>query len=663
MATNIGPKIGIEGESQYRKELQNIINDTKVLNSEMKALTASFDKENISVKQNSQQKELLEKQIQATTEKLKLQEDMLKKAAEATDQNGVHTDELAQKEKQWQMVVNNTRAELNKMQQQLNDMPSSFDILASKMKKIGEDMKSFGESVSKVGDTLTKTLSLPILGAATIGINYNAQLEQYQTMFTTLTGSAEEADKIIKQLQSDASKSPFDTASLIEANQYLISAGVSADESRQTILDLGNAIAATGGGSAELSRMAQNMQQIKNLGKASAMDIKQFANAGINIYGLLAEATGKTTEEVKDMEVSYELLTEALSKASQEGGKYAGAMENQSQTLNGSVSALKESIQQLLGDLTAELLPIIKDVLEIIKEWVQKVKEMDPEQKKMISRIAGIVAAIGPVVSIVGKVITFIGTITTAISSLGPIIAAVKAAIIAITGAVSGAIAPILAIIAGIAALIAIIKNWGEISEWFKTTWENVKENVVTAFNNMKSSAINAFNNMLSGISGIVSNIKNTIVNGISNAVSYISDQVSKAWNWGSDLIGNFVSGIKSKISAVTDAVSAVATKVRNYLHFSEPDIGPLSDFHTWMPDMMKGLATGIDQNMYLIDDAVSRVASALEMDRSSADNSINYNGGITINLNVADEESGEDIVDRIESAIAMRSFRRKAVF
>lgn len=54
-----------------------------------------------------------------------------------------------------------------------------------------------------------------------------------------------------------------------------------------------------GGGSDELGRMAQNLQQIKNAGKATAADIKQFAYAGIDVYGILADYTGKSTAEVQ----------------------------------------------------------------------------------------------------------------------------------------------------------------------------------------------------------------------------------------------------------------------------------------------------------------------------------------------------------------------------
>ena len=118
---------------------------------------------------------------------------------------------------------------------------------------------------------------------------------------------------------------------------------------------LGDAVSATGGGNVELSRMAGNLQQIANVGKATAVDIKQFAYAGINIYQILADYTGKSVQDVQNMTVSYDLLSEALIAASEEGGRYYNAMDAQSQTMNGRVSTLKDNVSQLAGLMTGNL--------------------------------------------------------------------------------------------------------------------------------------------------------------------------------------------------------------------------------------------------------------------------------------------------------------------
>lgn len=227
----------------------------------------------------------------------------------------------------------------------------------------------------------------------------------------------------------------------------------------------------------------------------------------------------------------------------------------------------------------------------------------------------------------------------------------------------------------------AIKEGWGQIitdlsNKWqeFKTNisnkaneiknnivnaWNNLKTNVSNIFTNIKNFGVNAFNNLRSGISNTIGNIKNTIVSGFNSAFDFIRNLGSSAWSWGSDLISGFVNGIKSKLSWVTDVVSSVANRVRSYLHFSQPDIGPLSDFNTWMPDMMKGLAKGINDNAYLVDNAINRVADGMTMDGFGG---VSY-GGVVINLNVPQGANGYQLVDQIESAIANRTIRRKAVF
>lgn len=192
-------------------------------------------------------------------------------------------------------------------------------------------------------------------GFISSGIEYNAQIEKYTTGFTNMLGSAEAAQQVMSQIQEDAAKTPFDVESLTKANQYLISAGENASYARSTIMALGDAVSATGGGNDELNRMSQNLQQIANTGKATTADIKQFAYAGIDVYGILADYTGKSTAEVQKMTISYDLLTQALQAASEEGGRYYNSMDTQSQTMNGRVSTLKDNVSQLTGLLTGDL--------------------------------------------------------------------------------------------------------------------------------------------------------------------------------------------------------------------------------------------------------------------------------------------------------------------
>ena len=132
----------------------------------------------------------------------------------------------------------------------------------------------------------------------------------------------------------------------------------------------------------------------------------------------------------------------------------------------------------------------------------------------------------------------------------------------------------IVAITALIAAGVALYLNWDTVKERASQLWNSLKN----TFNNIGASIKNAFQNA-----------------------------VNAAKNWGSDLINNFKAGITSKLSALKSTVSSMASTIKSYLHFSEPDVGPLSDFHTYAPDMMKLFAQGIADNEHLVTDQIEK--------------------------------------------------------
>ena len=278
-----------------------------------------------------------------------------------------------------------TSAETKELKNQLAAAEAQLKTTASALKSANNGMDSFGKSAGSTGSGLTaaltksqllasaiSTLSTASLSGAkqfvSMGIEYNAQIESYRVGLTNMLGDAQAANEAMAAIQEDAARTPFSVDSLTQANQLLISAGENAGYSRKVIMALGDAVSATGGGNAELSRMAANLQQIANVGKASAIDIKQFAYAGINVYQVLADYTGKTVQEVQNMTISYDLLSEALIAASEEGGRYYNAMDTQSQTMNGRVSTLKDNVSQLAGLMTGDLSSVIGVVISNLND-------------------------------------------------------------------------------------------------------------------------------------------------------------------------------------------------------------------------------------------------------------------------------------------------------
>lgn len=265
-----------------------------------------------------------------------------------------------------------TSKETKEFARKLKEAQAQLNTTAQGLRTAEGYMSSFGDAASMSSKSLagaiaqgtvmagffSKLHSAALAAAKSLiqsGIEYNAQIESYRVGLTNMLGDAQAANEAMAAIQEDAARTPFSVDSLTQANQLLISAGENAGYSRKVIMALGDAVSATGGGNAELSRMAANLQQIANVGKASAIDIKQFAYAGINVYQVLADYTGKTVQEVQNMTISYDLLSEALIAASEEGGRYYNAMDTQSQTMNGRVSTLKDNVSQLAGLMTGDL--------------------------------------------------------------------------------------------------------------------------------------------------------------------------------------------------------------------------------------------------------------------------------------------------------------------
>lgn len=365
--TDIGPRISVEGENEYKKQMKNIIQQQKEYTAELDSATAALGKNSTAQQRASTVAGVLKKQIAANESAIKLQNIQLQKAVEKFGATSTQASA-------YRTSIYKTNAELQTLKSRLSDAENGLGEFADAAKDT--DLSGMTASVAK-GQLLAsafQTIGKAALDAGqkvvTTGVAYNAQIEQYQVALTNMLGSEDQAIEVLNQIKEDAARTPFSVENLVEANRYLISTGVNAESSRQTILALGDAVSATGGGNEELSRMAQNLQQIKNAGKATSADIKQFAYAGIDVYGILADYTGKSTAEVQKMTVTYDLLTAALENASSEGGRYYGAMQTQSETLNGEWNTLKDNATQLAGVMTEDLTNGLKMMVENANDFV-----------------------------------------------------------------------------------------------------------------------------------------------------------------------------------------------------------------------------------------------------------------------------------------------------
>lgn len=233
-----------------------------------------------------------------------------------------------------------------------------------KLSSASDDIKGFkGQLEAAEKGSLMFASGLAAIGAAAIGaigfgVKFAADIETMTQGFVTLLGSTEEANAAIAMIKKDAAKTPFELPGLINANQLLTSVTKDAQKSERFLLNIGKALTAMGKGQPELDRIIVNLQQIGAIGHANALDLKQFAFAGIPIYDMLNERIKGTGKNLEDMtangEITFELLTDLFNKAGEGSGRFARAFELQGGTFNQVMSNFKDNIGIALGEIAKQ---------------------------------------------------------------------------------------------------------------------------------------------------------------------------------------------------------------------------------------------------------------------------------------------------------------------
>lgn len=213
----------------------------------------------------------------------------------------------------------------------------------------------------------------------------------------------------------------------------------------------------------------------------------------------------------------------------------------------------------------------------------------------------------------------------------------------------------------------ALSTIWNGISGIASSIWTAIKEHIGNTVGRM----VDGVKFAIQKIPGIFSDIFGRVRN-------FVTSLPGEALRWGRDIIDGIADGIRGAIGKVTNAVKGVADKIRSFLHFSEPDVGPLSDFHTYMPDMMSGLASGIKAGIPMLQKAAGLAAGVISgglngtvttdgiVGASSGSyysegsgNTTNY-GATTINVYGAAGQDTETLADKVAEVIFDR-VRREA--
>ena len=230
--------------------------------------------------------------------------------------------------------------------------------------------KSFGtlNELTSLSTLAMGAANLAVLKFADSVIKAAGNMEMIKTQLRVVTGSAKEADETFRELQEFAAKTPFGIEGITDTGIQLLNVGVAAEDLKSTLQMLGDA---AGGSQEKLNRIMMNYTQILSVGKASTMDIRQFAQANLPIYAELEKVTGKSGEALQNMittgQITGEVVTAAFKSMTSEGGKFYQGMGLAADTYQGKLMTMQDSITNLaakFGELW--LLDFKKNALDAI---------------------------------------------------------------------------------------------------------------------------------------------------------------------------------------------------------------------------------------------------------------------------------------------------------
>lgn len=269
------------------------------------------------------------------------------------------------------------------------------------------------------------------------------------------------------------------------------------------------------------------------------------------------------------------------------------------------ISPLLDALKYLFETIFQAIHIIISNVMDWISEKIQTIWNAIVEFitpllegiKSFFETIWNAIStAISTVLSTISNIIT---TVWNAISGfISSVMNTIKSVISSIWNAISGAIS---GVVNGIRNTISSV-------------WNSISSTISSVMNTIRSTVTSIWNSVKSAISSTIGGIYDTIKSGFDKAVNFVKGLASDAFSWGSDIISGIVDGIKSCISWISDACTDVADTIRSYLHFSVPDVGPLTEYESWMPDFMQGLADGIIKSKKVVAKAVSGVADTMKI-------------------------------------------------
>lgn len=698
MAVNIGPKIGIDGEAQFRKEINDLIQQQKTLASEMKVVTSSFDANDKSQEAVTAQTEVLSKQIATQTQRI----EKLKQGLSAASSEFGTADSRTQK---WQQAVNEATAEANRMKSQLSSLESGVDDVSDAMNDASQSTLSFKDVFS------ANAIVEGIKGIASAISDVIENTKEYRKIMGTLETSSQAAGYTADQTSEAFSQLYWalgdnQTAATATANLQALKLS---QQDLMNMLDLVTGAWATYGDSIPIDGLAESINETIRSGTVTGTfaDVLNWGTKEGETFGVMlkenTDANKEWNDAVADAETAEDYFNLALQSASSEAERANIVMQamasqgladtaeawydNNEQIVDANDSQLRmqeamanfaETVGPAINNIKAAFADAATSAADLAKQIASAVENGSP----MVAIFTGIAVAAGAL-AIALNMSAIIQSVTTAIGTM-------KTAILGLNAAMDAN--PIGVVVALISGLIAALVYLWNTNEGFRnaviSAFESVKEVVGTVVNalvtfftqtvpgafeslkekavQLKDNIVQTFVNIKEKIGSTIQNVKDTIVNGIQSAVDFIKSLPGQAIQWGKDFVQGLIDGIKSMIGKVTSAVSDIANTIFGWLHFSRPDVGPLRQYETWMPDMMAGMAKGIRQNAWQLEDALNAATSHMApvpvQTQAGAGGGVNM-GGVTIQINAPAGMDVNALADAVAYRLQTLAGRKEAVW
>lgn len=353
------------------------------------------------------------------------------------------------------------------------------DDFEKRLNAIEHKTQSFGSSIKRT----IAALGLGKLAKdfASAGISFNASIEQYQTSFEVMTGSAEKAAQITQQLKQIAANTPFELPQLADTTQLLMNYGFTADDAMKKMQMLGDI---SQGSADKMTRIATAYGQMSSAGKVSLEDVKQMIEAGFNPLQEISKSTGESMaslyDRISDGSLSVDEITASMERSTSAGGKYFQSMDKQSQTLNGKISTLKDTFNEFAGKAMQGLSDVLSNT--VIPALTGVLSHSD-EIMAVLNALLPVIVAVGSAFA-AWKIVNFIQDIPKMVGS-------VKTAILGVNAALAAN--PVGAVIAAISALVAVFLYLWNTSEEFRQFWTDMWNGIVEWFSGIIESIVNFF--------------------------------------------------------------------------------------------------------------------------------------------------------------------------